>query len=124
MNEDNGGIDGEFILVLLHAATNTHIQHWQTRSFSEHMALNTFYQELPERIDDLVEAIQGAYGEILQFPEEYYRPADTPLDELEQLKEYVEENRQAISPRSEIQNLIDEIAQLIDSTLYKLRFLK
>jgi len=30
---------GDFILTLLHAATNTHILHWQTKSFAEHMAL-------------------------------------------------------------------------------------
>lgn len=113
----------EFVLTLLHAATNAHILHLQTRSFAQHMALGEFYPALPELTDKLAEALQGAEGEILKYPLDYYQPADTPLEELEQLKEYVEQERSAVSGRSEIQNIIDEIADLIDSTLYKLRFL-
>jgi hypothetical protein len=89
------------------------------------MALNTFYTELPEKVDDLIEAIQGLTGEIIQYPVDYYPPLDNGLDELEALKEYVQSERHIVLPQeSEIQNLVDEIAQLIDSTLYKLRFLK
>ena len=42
------------------------------------------------------------------------------------LKDYVDEERhkEGIPQDSEIQNLLDEISALIDSTLYKLRFLK
>lgn len=36
--------------------------HLQSRSFSEHMALNTFYSELPELADAVIEAYQGKYG--------------------------------------------------------------
>ena len=116
---------GEFLLALLHAATNAHILHLQTKSFSEHMALNTFYEELPGKVDDLIEAIQGLTGEIVQYPVDYYPPLDNGLDELEALKDYVLQERHIVLPQdSEIQNLVDEIAQLIDSTLYKLRFLK
>jgi len=115
---------GEFILTLLHAATNTHILHWQTKSFSEHMALGTFYSELPELIDAVVEAIQGLNEEIIVYPKDYYPPLDNGLDELLSLKEYVKENRNVLPQDSEIQNLVDEIAQSIDSTIYKLRFLK
>jgi hypothetical protein len=116
---------GEFLLSLLHAATNTHILHLQTKSFSEHMALNTFYQELPDKVDDLIEAIQGLTGEIIQYPVDYYPPLDNGLDELEALKEYVQTERHVVLPQeSEIQNLVDEIAQLIDSTIYKLKFLR
>ena len=117
---------GEFILTLLHAATNTHILHWQTKSFAEHMALNEFYQALPELIDAVVEATQGRTGKIIDYPVQYYAPAATGLEELEMLKDYVDEERhkEGIPQDSEIQNLIDEIASQIDSTLYKLRFLK
>ena len=44
---------GEFILTLLHAATNTHILHFRTKSFAQHMALGTFYEELPDLVDTL-----------------------------------------------------------------------
>jgi hypothetical protein len=117
---------GEFILTLLHAATNTHILHWQTKSFAEHMALGEFYQALPELIDAVVEATQGRTQLLVHFPVHYYAPAANGLEELRMLKDYVDEERhkKGIPQDSEIQNLIDEIASQIDSTLYKLRFLK
>ena len=115
---------GEFILTLLHAATNTHILHLQSKSFSEHMALGTFYEELPDLVDAVVESIQGLTGEIIQYPEMYYRPADSGIQELEELLEFVKEGRSVLPQDSEIQNEVDAIATLINSTLYKLRFLK
>jgi len=40
------------------------------------------------------------------------------------LKILVEEDRYVLGDDSEIQNLVDGIAELIDSTIYKLTFLK
>jgi hypothetical protein len=117
---------GDLILTLLHAATNTHILHLRSKSFSEHSALGEFYQALPDLVDAVVEATQGRYGELIDYPVQYYAPASTGLEELEMLKNYVDEERhkEGIPQDSEIQNLLDEIASLIDSTLYKLQFLK
>ena len=117
---------GEFILTLLHAATNTHILHLRSKSFSEHMALGEFYQALPDLVDAVVEASQGLTGELIDYPVMYYAPEATGLAELEMLRDYIEDKRHTsgIPQESEIQNLIDEIASQIDSTLYKLRFLK
>lgn len=114
---------GEFVLTLMHAATNAHILHLQTRSYAQHVALNAFYEAMPGLADDLAEAIQGAEGKLLEFPVDYFGPAETPLEELEDLKEYVDTTREALPNHSEIQNIIDEVAQLIDSTIYKLKFL-
>jgi hypothetical protein len=113
---------GELILTLLHSATNTHILHWQTKSYAEHKALGTFYEELPELVDSLVEAIQGRYDTTIEFSATYHVPASTGKRELHDLSEYFEEKRQILPQDSEIQNLADEIQQLIDSTLYLLRF--
>ena len=117
---------GEFALTLLHAATNAHILHLKSKSYSEHMALGTFYEELPGLVDAVVEATQGRTGQLIDYPVQYYAPANSGLEELEMLKDYLDEERhkEGIPQDSEIQNLIDEISALIDSTLYKLRFLK
>ena len=112
----------EFVLTLLHAATNTHLLHWQSKSYAEHVALGEFYTELPELVDQLAEAIMGRYDMTFTFKDSYYTPAATGKAELESLKEYVQEERKEIPQDSEIQNLTDEIAQLIDKTLYMLRF--
>jgi hypothetical protein len=87
------------------------------------MALGTFYEEIPGLIDDLAEAVMGVTGEKIKFPSMYVQPAETPLEELETLKEYFDENRTELPDNSEIQNLADAIGDLIDSTIYKLKFL-
>ena len=115
---------GSFVLTLLHAATNAHLLHLRSRSYAEHMALGAFYEELPALVDALAESIQGLTGELIEYPVDYYQPADTAIQELEELQEYVREERKNIPQDSEIQNATDNIAELINSTLYKLKFLK
>ena len=113
---------GDLVLTLLHSSTNIHILHWQSKSYAEHKALGTFYEELPGKVDDLVEAIQGKFDSTLEFPATYHTPADTGKRELHELSEYFEEKRKVLPQDSEIQNIADEIQALIDSTLYLLRF--
>ena len=112
----------EFVQTLLHAATNTHILHWQTKSYAEHTALGVFYTELPELVDKVAEAIMGKYDMTFEFKNNYYTPAKTGKEELEALKAYVQDERRELPQDSEIQNEIDNIANLINSTLYLLRF--
>lgn len=113
----------DFVLMLLHAVTNTHILHWQTRSYANHMALGGFYEALQGLVDDFVEAYQGKYGIIDNFMVDYEPPKE-PVAELTYLKDEVASRRKKMPQDSELQNLIDEIASEIDQTLYKLRFLK
>jgi hypothetical protein len=121
-NSNNKDV-ADFVLMLLHSITNTHILHWQTRSFSNHMALGEFYDNLQELLDSYVEAYQGKYGIINNFMVDYDAPLE-PIAELTMLKNQVKARRAKLPQDSELQNLVDEIASLIDSTLYKLRFLK
>ena len=112
----------KFLLTLLHASTNTHLLHWTSKSYAEHQALGAFYTGLPELVDQVAEAMMGKFDMTPTFPSDYYAPAATAKEELEDLKEYVMEVRTRLPQDSEIQNLIDEIAQSIDQTLYLLRF--
>lgn len=112
----------EFLLTLLHASTNTHLLHWQSKSYSEHKALGKFYDQLLDMTDNLAEAIMGKYSLTLTFPKSYYSPAATAVEELESLKDYVQEERKELPQDSEIQNEVDNIANLINKTLYLLRF--
>ena len=115
---------GDFILTLLHSITNTHILHWQAPTYSEHIALGEFYDELSDLVDTLTESMMGKYQTILQFPVTYHGPAATGLEELTTLSVYFSEGRKDLPQDSEIQNLCDEIQALIDQTAYKLKFLK
>jgi len=117
---------GEFILTLLHAVTNTHIQHFRANTNAEHDQLGEFYPALSDLVDELTEAMQGRTSKKIEYPVQYYPPADTPIEELEMLLAYVDEERRGedIPQNSEIQNLIDEITAQIDSTLNKLKHYK
>ena len=115
----------DLVMCMLHSVTNAHILHFKTRSFSEHMALGTFYNEIGELVDSFVESFQGKYGLLTKYTSDFML-AESPIPYLEYLKAEVETNRRAANfPQdSELQNEIDNIANLINSTLYKLRFLK
>lgn len=115
----------DLVMCLLHSVTNAHILHFQTTSFSEHMALGTFYSEIGDLIDGFVEAFQGKYGLLTKYKADFQLP-DEPIAYLKYLQAEVETARRMpnFPQDSELQNEIDNIANLINSTLYKLRFLK
>ena len=116
----------DLVMCLLHSATITHIMHWQTESYAAHQALGMYYSDIPDLIDDLIEAYQGKTTIILRdFPikSESYEQM-TPLAYMEYLSEKVTNGRALFGDDSEIQNLVDAIADLIDSTMYKLRRFK
>jgi len=112
-----------FAATLLHSATNTHFFHWSTDSFSKHMALGEYYDNIVELTDAYVEAYMGAYDKITSFPSVYHQPKD-PLKYLQSLQKFVKEARNDLPQDQQLCNLIDAIADQIDSTTYKLRFLK
>lgn len=113
----------EFIAAMLHSGTVAHFMHLSTDSFSVHQALNTYYNEIIDLVDQYAEAFMGRYGQIKKWPQEFHN-AKEPVEYLTSLKDFVEEARKDLPQDSELQNLVDEIADLINSTLYKLRFLK
>jgi hypothetical protein len=114
-----------FVMCLLHSVTNAHILHFSTTSYSTHKALQNFYEEIGDLVDSFVEAFQGKYGLLTNYKAEYELPPE-PIAYLNYLKAEVEKLRRdpAFPQDSELQNEVDNIANLINSTLYKLRFLK
>jgi DNA-binding ferritin-like protein len=112
----------EFVAALLHSSTVTHFMHWSTDSFSKHMALGDYYVQIIDLTDQFAEAFMGRYEQLKKFPEEFHNQKD-PVKYLENMKDFVQEARKELPQDTELQNLVDEIADLINSTLYKLRFL-
>lgn len=116
----------KLVMCLLQSEIVTHIMHWQTESFSQHEALGTYYTEIAELIDQVIETYQGKTGIILVgFPIEMESFEQmTPLAYMEYLNVKLQTNRALFGDISEVQNLVDAIADLIDSTMYKLRRFK
>jgi hypothetical protein len=109
-----------FSLALLNSATCAHLQHWQTKSFSQHKALGKYYKTIPDLVDRLVESYMGRHGQVGEFEEEFEIEKD-PIRYFKDLQKYVDKNRGHLPEDSEIQNTVDEILDLIDSTLYRLQ---
>ena len=109
-----------FFKALLDGVTSAHLLHLQSRSFSQHSALGTFYSELEDLADGLIESYQGKYGIVTDYPQGPSLPNNDPISFMTKMSDYVRTTRAAVASDSEIQNDIDSIQSLIDSTLYKL----
>lgn len=116
----------EMVCNILHSRNQAHVFHLQTKSYAEHIALNGYYDGVVGLFDGLVESYQGKYGIIKNFKTfkvEQYRNNKKTISYFERLLDIIEENRDSVDD-SYIQNQIDTVQELINSTLYKLRFLK
>lgn len=95
-------------------------------SYAAHKALQTIYEDLPDAIDSLYEGYQGATETLVSF-------VPTAPKELNNIQEALTHLRYLYSmltkcqnslTYSEIINDIDVVKSLINSTKYKLLFLK
>jgi hypothetical protein len=114
---------GEFLLKLLHAATNGHILHLQTKSYAEHKALQGYYEKLPDAVDTIIEQWQGAYQMIIEYPSVYEAPKADALQEVTYIRDFIVANRAVVGDYTSIQNEVDALLSIVESTMYKLTFL-
>lgn len=112
-----------FAATLLHSATNAHFFHWSTGSYAKHIALGEYYDEIVDAVDAYVETFMGIYGKIDNFPNCYHEPKD-PIPYMQSLQTFVASARADLPKDPQLVNLCDAIADLIDSTTYKLKFLE
>jgi uncharacterized protein YgfB (UPF0149 family) len=115
----------DFVGMLFLARDVAHSVHLNTRSFSKHMALNTFYDSIIDLADAFAEAYQGRHGLIGPISLMSAKKTTNIIEFLEdQLKE-IESVRYDVCDKSDtaLQQLIDNIVELYLTTLYKLRFL-
>lgn len=114
----------ELVARCFQARTDAHIAHLTTTSYAAHVALNEFYDGIVPLADGFAEAAQGRYG-ILKYPAICPKSGDRekPVTIPQELRSWIDANRESATTDSELQNSIDEILSLCDSTIYKLRFL-
>lgn len=53
---------GQFFVRLLGARAQSHIFHWQTKSYARHIAFGDFYDEWLDIVDEIAETIMGVKG--------------------------------------------------------------
>jgi hypothetical protein len=116
----------EMVCRLLHSQTQVHVFHLQTKSYSEHKALQGYYEGIDALVDGIVESYQGKYGLITNYKSydmEQYSNGKKTIGYFTELLKVIDENRESVED-SYIQNQIDTVQELINSTVYKLKFLK
>ena len=121
----------KLISTLLESRTQAHIFHWQTTgvgSYAMHIALQGYYDALPDMIDTLVETYQGKHGIIAG----YTSPAtfsdfekNNVLKYFKALAVFVDRAYNKI-PKTDtnIINQLDAFKDLIDQTVYRLENLQ
>lgn len=114
---------------LMNAATSFHKLHLKvtgTGSFAAHKALNDLYDALPGHADDLAEGYQGAAERILEYTESSPRVLPSVTEGLSYIRDLITmvTELQAEMPYSEIVNDLDLVKSTLNSTKYKLLFLK
>lgn len=129
--ENNAGAPVSLFSKLFESREMAHIYHLQVNgeqgSHAAHTALNEYYDDVLDLIDDLIETYQGQYGIV-----DGYDIIDTnttrskdKVEYFEGLVEFVKNGRKAISVEdTHLQNIVDEVVALIYRTLYKLKFTK
>jgi len=116
----------EMVCNILHSRNQAHVFHLQTQSHAEHMALKDYYDDVLNLFDGIVESYQGKYGIIKNFKTfkiEQYKNNKKTISYFERLLDIIDENRDSVED-SYLQNQIDTVQELINSTIYKLKFLK
>lgn len=118
---DQSNVVGQFATCLLNSVTGAHMLHLSTYNFAEHKALEAFYTAVGDLIDTFVEAYQGKYKNRVLYVSGFDVPTNSTAY-LVYLKDEVATLRTAngFPQDSELQNITDEIASLIDGTLYQL----
>jgi len=114
---------------IMNAATSFHKLHLKVKgdgSYAAHKALNELYDALPGHADTLAEGYQGAAEKLLSYTETTPRILDTVSDAVAYLRDLsaIVTKLQGMLPYSEIVNNLDLVKDSINSTKYKLIFLK
>jgi DNA-binding ferritin-like protein len=121
----------KLISTLLESRTQAHIFHWQTTgpgSYAAHIALQGYYDALPDMIDTLVETYQGKYGIVTGYtPAESFSEYDksTVIKYFKALVVFVDRSYNKIPKKdTNLINQLDAFKDLIDQTVYRLENLQ
>jgi DNA-binding ferritin-like protein len=117
----------KLVSTLMASRDQAHIFHWQTTgdgSFAAHLALNAYYDAIPDMVDALVEAYQGKHGIVKGYEpaerfDEYSK--DSAIKYFKALIAFVERIYTKFPKEdTNIINQLDAFKDLIYTTIYKL----
>jgi hypothetical protein len=97
-------------------------KHLRTAKYSKHIALNEFYEQMPDKVDALIEAWMGVNGgKIKSYDNVLQSKNMNTLAYLKELRKVVKQGYMLMNGEAELEAKLDDIVELIDSTLYKVK---
>lgn len=97
-------------------------KHLRSAKYGKHIALQEFYEEMPDKVDDLIEAWMGAHGrKISNYVNIISSTNMNTLAYLKELRKVTKQGYALMNGEAELEALLDDIVELIDSTLYKVK---
>ena len=108
---------------LFEARDFAHKSHLETKSYAQHKALGSFYEDILGLTDGLVESYFGKYG--IQKIEIGQVKAQDVVTYFEDLANFIEQAHASVNKKDTwVQNQLDEVLATTFSLLYKLKNLK
>lgn len=108
--------EDRFIGKCLMMVTYTHVAHFMVKSYSQHMALGDFYEQLQDHVDEFAEVYVGTgmpYRPVLSL-----NPSFDAITEIKALAAEADTIRSELD--SSLQTILDDIKSLCFRTIYKL----
>jgi hypothetical protein len=108
---------------LFQARDFAHKAHLETKSYAQHKALGSYYDDILGLTDSLVESYFGKYG-IQKIEIGQVKPQDV-VEYFEDLANFIEQAHASVNKKDTwVQNQLDEVLATTYSLLYKLKNLK
>ena len=115
----------ELISRVFKTRNQAHLEHWKTKSFSQHTALGDFYDDVIEELDTLVENYQGLFGLVKSVSISTHKTSEDILTVLKDDVKFITKNANEITNEvTSLQNLLDSLTSVYTKTIYKLTNLK
>lgn len=112
----------ELFGTLQQAVVGSWRKHLRTAKYGKHVALNDFYEELPDLVDALIEGYMGATGKKIKGFDNIIQSKNmNTLTYLQELKKICKQGYDLLDDNEELEGLLDDIVNLINSTLYKVK---
>lgn len=107
---------------LQHSVIATWRKHLRSAKYSKHMALDEFYKQMPEKVDALIEAWMGVKGRKIGGFNNVVKSTNlNTMKYLQELRKVVKAGYSLMDDEPELKACLDDIAELIDSTMYKVK---
>ncbi len=110
----------DLVVKVFNDRSAAHLFHWGSDSYSEHMALGSFYDDIIEQVDKIVEIFQGKNGKIkVKFVLEPFAPDS--IKQLRKTADWIAANKALIVKGcGAVANELDTLEGIYLQTLYKL----